>query len=461
MRSALLTLLILIEVVSLPGPVTGQATQATAARKEKSASTAVKSLTYPPALPDGKSLVTFTSNEFLKTAATLVEGVAVARTAPTIDFLYYPGQAYEGKPWSNWGNSTFANGKFYSAIGDHLAPQGNAFVYEFDPQSKSFRLLCDVRKTIQLPDGHYTPGKVHSHLGMGRDGWLYFSTHRGGTKVTTDANHFTGDWLLRADPRTGRSEVVERGPIPKHCLPTGELDPTRMIFYGSTAPGVGGNNEDIRFYAYDLAKRKLIYSGPDGPSRAMLLSSTTGRVYYTPNVGDGPLMRFDPASGKPPQAISGNISIRAATAETPQGVIYAVSFGKKEVGSMLYSFNVKTEQIEELGPAAVGVNQYVAAIAADASGRYLYYVPGAHGGSEADNSAIVQYDTVRKQRKIIGCLHPWFQKELGATLKGTYTATVDEDGARMFVTWNVSRGSKAWDCCALTVIHIPESERLP
>jgi hypothetical protein len=29
----------------------------------------------------------------------------------------------------------------------------------------------------------------------------------------------------------------------------------------------------------------------------------------------------------------------------------------------------------------------------------------------------------------------------------------------MYVTWNVSRGGKVWDCCALTVIHIPESER--
>ena len=135
------------------------------------------------------------------------------------------------------------------------------------------------------------------------------------------------------------------------------------------------------------------------------------------------------------------------------------SFGKKDVGSRLYSFDVKTERIEELGPAAVGVNQYVAAIAADPTGRYLYYVPGAHGGSEADNSAIVQFDTRSRTRKVIACLHPYFQKHAGCALKGTYTAALDERGERLFVTWNVSRGSKAWDACALTVIHIPESER--
>ncbi len=443
-------------------PVAGQETSKTkVTRKAKAAPSAAVSVTYPPALPNGQPFVSVAAKEFLQTASTLVEGVAVAKEPPRVDFLYYPGQTYAGNPWSNWGNSTFANGRYYSAIGDHRAPQGNAFVYEYDPDAKAFRLLCDVRKTINLPDGHYTPGKVHSHLGLGRDGWLYFSTHRGGTKATTDANHYTGDWLLRADPRTGQSEIIERGPIPKHCLPTGEVDGQRMIFYGSTAPGDGGDNDGIQFFAYDLAKRKMIYSGPDGPSRAMLLSSSTGRVYFTPKQGDGPLMRFDATSGKPPEAIDGTINIRAATAETPQGLIYAVSFGKKDIGSTLYSFDVKTERIEELGPAAVGVNQYVAAIAADPTGRFLYYVPGAHGGSEADNSAIVQYDTKRRTKKVIACLHPYFQEQHGATLKGTYTAALDDRGERLFVTWNVSRGSKVWDSCGLTVIHIPESERLP
>ena len=63
----------------------------------------------------------------------LLAGVEVATHAPTVDFLYYPGQTYAGNPWSNWGDSSFAKGKYYSAIGDHLAPQGNAYVFEYDP----------------------------------------------------------------------------------------------------------------------------------------------------------------------------------------------------------------------------------------------------------------------------------------------------------------------------------------
>lgn len=442
---------------SSPKPAKATSKSASAAKKKTPVPSVV--VTYPPALPNGQTSLSVTSPEFLQPAATLLEGVAVAKTAPQVDFLYYPGQTYEGRPWSNWGNSTFAKGKYYSAIGDHLAPQGNAFVYEYDPQKKSFRLLTDVKRLIDLPDGHYTPGKVHSHLGMGRDGWLYFSTHRGSTKATTEANHYTGDWLLRANPATGESQIVQRGPVPKHCLPTGEVDGARMIFFGSTAPGDGGDNNGIQFFAYDLEARKMIYSGPDGPSRAMLLSSSTGRVYFTPGQGDEPLMRFDPKSGRGPEQIPGRIGIRATTAETPQGLIYAVSFGRKETGSELSAFNVKTEQVESLGPAAVGVNQYVAAIAADPSGRYLYYVPGAHGGAEQDNTAIVQFDTKLRRRKVIACLHPYFEKQAGCVLRGTYTATLDDRGERLFLAWNVSRGTKVWDCCGLTVIHIPESER--
>lgn len=416
-------------------------------------------VSYPPELPDGKSFVTATSEMFLEQPATLLDGVTVAKTPPTVDFMYYPGQTYEGKPWSNWGDSSFAAGKYYSAIGDHLAPQGNAFAFEYDPVKKSLRQVADVRKIINLPAGHYTPGKIHSHTELGSDGWLYFSTHRGSTKVTTDANHYLGDWILRANPQTGESEVVAHGPVPKHCIPNGLLDPERLIFYGGTAPGVGGENEGIMFFAYDLKQKKVLYSGPDGPGRAMILAKSTGCVYYTPAVTSSPLMRFDPASGKPPEKLPGEIGIRAATDETPQNIVYTVSQGRKGNESTIYAFNTKTEKITPLGPAAVGVNEYVASLKVDPTGRYLYYVPGAHGGSDADNSAVVQFDTQTKQRKVIAFLKPYFEKHLACIPRGTYGIALGDQGEALYITWNVSRGTKNWDCCGLAVVHIPKEER--
>src|SRR5262249_5531218 len=73
--------------------------------KAKPAKPAEPEITYPPKLPDGKQVVTDTSEEFLKPPSTLREGVAIAKTPPTVDFLYYPGQNYPGNPWSNWGDS--------------------------------------------------------------------------------------------------------------------------------------------------------------------------------------------------------------------------------------------------------------------------------------------------------------------------------------------------------------------
>jgi hypothetical protein len=88
-------------------------------------------------------------------------------------------------------------------------------------------------------------------------------------------------------------------------------------------------------------------------------------------------------------------------------------------------------------------------------------MPGAHGGSEADGSPVIQFDTKTRTKKVIAFLHPFYQSKYGVTPKDTYSAAVDPKGDKLYITWNASRGSRAWDCCALAVIHIPESERKP
>ena len=241
----------------------------------------------------------------------------------------------------------------------------------------------------------------------------------------------------------------------------GVLDPDRMIFYGGTAAGTDAKDQGIQFFAYDLKAKKVIYSGPDGPARYMILAKSTGRVYWTPGKEDGvgQLVRYDPAKEGGPVKIDAEIGVRAATQETKDGKVFTVSKGGKAGEATLFAFDTKTEKTEELGSAAVGVNNYITSLDVDPTGRYVYYIPGAHGGSEKDNSAVVQFDTKTKTRKVIACLHPYFREKTGATLVGTFSSAVDPKGDKLYVTWNVNRGGKAWDCCALTVIHIPESER--
>ncbi|OAI47121.1 hypothetical protein AYO44_10105 [Planctomycetaceae bacterium SCGC AG-212-F19] len=438
----------LLALVALPA-------EAQNAKQKKPADKAA----YPPKLPDGKEVVTDTSEDFLKALAGLREGVTVAKTPPTVDFLYFPGQTYEGHPWSNWGDSVAANGKYYASIGDHLAPQGNAFVYEYDPATKKFRLLADVRKILGLPDGHYTPGKIHGRLDIGDDGCIYFSTHRGSTKVTTDAYHYKGDWIIRVNVADGKAEVVAQGPVPKHCIPCSVLDPRRLIFYGGTAQGSGAEDEGIQFFAYDVQNKKVLYSGDNGPSRYMIFAKSTGRIYFNPGKDTSTLMRWDPEKKTAPEKIPGAIGIRTATQETPLGIVYTASQGQAGRESMLYAFDTKTEKGEELGPLAVAKQQYVASLDADPTGRFLYYIAGAHGHSDADGTPVVQFDTKTKRKKVIAFLHPFYKDKYGVTLTGTYSTAIDEKGEKLYVTWNANRASKNWDTAALTVIHIPASER--
>ncbi|MBI2806971.1 MAG: hypothetical protein HYX68_18475 [Planctomycetes bacterium] len=424
----------------------------------------IADLPFPPTLPDGKTVVTITSDDFLKAPATIGKDVLIAKTAPTVDFLYYPCQTYKASIWSNWGDGLAINGKYYSSVGDHNAPQGNAFVYEYDPAKKALRLLTDLVSVLGNMLA-YLPGKIHSRIDMGTDGWLYFSTHRGGTKVTTDKYGYKGDWIIKCDPKSGKAEVVAHGPVPKHCIPNSVLDPKRMIFYGGTAIGEGGDeNTRVMFFAYDVSAKKLLYSGPNGPPRYMILANSTGKVYYVPGSdGDfGPLMRYDPARPTDaPVKIGASIAVRSATQETKGGMVYTVSKGAKGGKATLFSFNTKTEEAKEIGPASVGTQEYITSIDADAAGRYLYYVPGAHGRSENDGSAVVQFDTKTKSRKVIAFLSPYFQNKIGAIPTGTFSTALDPAGDKLYITWNVKRGSRAWDCCALTVIHIPAAERRP
>jgi hypothetical protein len=437
--------------------------QAAGKEEEKAPESPVR---YPPALPGGNAVVTDTSELFLEAPATLGGDFTIARTAPTIDFSYIPGQDYAGTPWSCWGDGLAVNGKYYTSLGDHFAlgnetdPRrtGNSFVYEYDPGARTYRLLVDVQQLIKVPEGYYTPGKIHSRIDQGDDGWLYFSTHRGSVSATrVPAPRFQGDYIVRAHPGTGKAEVVCCGPIPRQCIPNGILDSRRLIFYGGTADP-DSYDGPVQFFAYDVKAGKVLYRGPNGPARCMILTRS-GKVYFVPGAGTGPLMRYDPEKpSEPPVALPVSVDIRATTLETPQGIVYAIS---RAGPATLYGFDTRSEKMEDLGKAAVGSQQYVATLDADPSGRFLYYSAGAHGGGEQDGTPVVQFDVKTRKKKVIAFLHPFYRDRYGITITGTFGSAVDPGGERLYFTWNGSRsGGKAWDCVSVAVIHVPASERV-
>ena len=169
-------------------------------------------LSYPPRLVAGVSLVTDSSPQFLKPGANLRAGVAIAGVPPAVDFMFYPNQDHPGNPWSVWGNGSVAGMKYYSAIGDHLGPKGTAKVFEYDASAKTIRQLVDVHAFLDSvhaipPNMDYSPGKIHSRIQMGGDGWLYYATHRGLEPAADDKHGYRGDWILRTHPPSGMTEM--------------------------------------------------------------------------------------------------------------------------------------------------------------------------------------------------------------------------------------------------------------
>lgn len=410
-------------------------------------------LKYPPSLPDNKPFVTETAADFLKPGPNLREGVVIAKTPPTVDFLYYPEQNYPGNPWSHRSDGIVIGDKYYSSSNDHLAPRGTALLWEYDAATKKFRELCNTSKFLESvnafpPSMNYRPGEMQSRIDMGSDGWLYYATDRGSPTVTDDAHGYKGEWVLRTHSKTLKTEIIATHPIEKHTIPASVLDPKRMIFYAGTASGKNAPNQKIQFFALDVKSGKILKVADDGPSRTLIFMPSNGCVYWEGK-------KYDPATNEVTPADVPHV--RSCTKETPQGIVY----GTSETKAGLWAFDVKTEKTKQLGNCAVAKQEYIASIEADPTGRYLYYVPGAHGGAAGDGTPIVQYDLKTGQRKVLGFLHGLFWDKYGYALDGSFGNALDEKGERFFISWDGWRKGQphGWESCSITVVHIPASER--
>jgi hypothetical protein len=411
-------------------------------------------LTYPPQLPDGKTVVSEETEAFLTAGPNLREGVKIAKTAPRVDLAFFPLQNYPGNPWSNRADGFVLGDKYYTSDNDHLAPRGTAHLWEYDSAKKSFRLLCDTTKFLESknvfpPDMNYRPGEMQSRIDLGSDGWLYYATDRGSPTVTHNGNGYRGEWILRTNPATLETQIVKQWPIDKHTLPASVLDPKRMIYYGGTAPGKDAANQSIQFFALDVRTGKLLKVADGGPSRVLIFSHTTGKVYWEGR-------SYDPETNEITKLDIPHV--RSATRETPQGLVYCTSNTKAD----LWSLNVKTNEVKQLGNCAVGTQEYISSLEADPTGRYLYYVPGAHGGATKDGTPIVQYDLKNSERKALCFLHQHFWDKYGYALDGSFSSALDEKGERLFISWDGWRKGqpRGWETAAITVVHIPASERL-
>ncbi len=410
-------------------------------------------LPYPPQLPGGQTIVTEQTSAFLKPGPNLRAGVSIAQTPPKVDFGFYPLQNYPGNPWSHRSDGFVKGDIFYSSSNDHLAPRGTALLWAYDAKMKSFDLLCDTSRFLESAGAfpasmNYRPGEMQSRIDLGSDGWLYYATDRGSPTVTNDKNGWLGEWILRTHPSTKQTEIVYAHPIAKHTIPASVLDPQRMILYCGTAVGKDAANQTIQFFALDVRERKLLKVADNGPTRTLIFSPRTGCVFWEN-------CKYDPRTNEITKA---NVPhVRSATAETPQGIVYGTSLTKAD----FWAYHPASDKLEPRGNIAVGTQEYIASIDVDPTGRYAYYIPGAHGGATKDGTPVVQLDLRSGQRKVLCFLHEHFWEKYGYALDGSFGSALDEKGERLFISWDGWRRGqpRGWETCALTVVHIPPEER--
>ncbi len=420
--------------------------------------------------------------------------IVAAKEAPRVEFaivpvkpLFFAGPPEGNRvgPWSNWSQANFyaKTGKFYSAVGDHSAYDAHLYIVEYDPAAKAVHCLPEINAVLGRTRDQFGEGKIHGWLDFYPQGSpnLWFCTYWAKYPEPEEKDYATGydgGHIMSLNVESG--DIVDYGvPLKRASWPYHRVDTRRGIMY---AVGMFGE-----FLAWDINEQKTIWAGylPEGMhwwNRAIMIDEETGLVYTTNQAVDDKeihFLKYDPAKnrflrlecfmpldppvkpGDPPA----RSSMRAQTAHRgTDGLFWGVSRDGE-----LFSFDPVKEEVIDRGANWPGRERYTCSMARSPKGRYVYYLPGAHGMSFAEGAAVVQYDTLTGTKKALAFLHPYYYEKYGYTMGGTFSIVLDADGERLFVLMNgafidLEEQAKlerpdVFGHTSFLLIHIPESER--
>ncbi|MGH8913251.1 MAG: hypothetical protein ACRDZM_01900, partial [Acidimicrobiia bacterium] len=131
----------------------------------------------------------------------------------TVEGAIYPRPDYPGDPWSQWGQGwALADGRFYSGLGDHQGPDGNSYLYEYDPASGSLTMIGDLLSYVDdHTPGTWGYGKIHAQMVGGACGEIYLSSYWGSYRDLNFTDTYRGDILFRLDPQR---RTIDRLTVP-------------------------------------------------------------------------------------------------------------------------------------------------------------------------------------------------------------------------------------------------------
>jgi hypothetical protein len=434
---------------------------------------------WPPPLKGAKDgTVTLKSADFLKVPAAVEKSrkdeknatFIVAKTAPAVDLAYHRDlgpDAVKRRLWSSWGDICVAgDGRVYCAIGDHGDDAGGdarCFVYRWDPKKKTLEQIVDLNKVVPPRKGQPAWSKVHARIDEGPDGKIYFSgTLNDGNRAGEPQYHWTkklpGGQLYQYDPKSGKTTVFATLPAPR-CTATSRLDRQRGVWWCNLEAGKGN-----ALWGLDLKTRKEVFKAPDGTTRfnRAFALGRDGSVFVN---GEGGIWKYDRGTGKMSRTRSAfeGLGMRACAAASKTGDLYGVTM----TPGQLFRYRPAKDELKLLGPAWLA-GDYVTVVELSPDERFLYYLPGAHGGAFRSGTPLVQYEIATGKRKVLCFLAEAFEREHGYVPAGTYGMTLSADGATVYVNFNGHAADRlrpkamqpnGFGLCAFAAIHLPASER--
>jgi hypothetical protein len=367
------------------------------------------------------------ASDVAATAVLLSEG---SSTAPRVEAVIYPHPDYEGKPWSQWGQGLVLDGgRHLSAIGDHRGPDGNSYLFEYDPSTKALTQIVDLLAIAAHTPGDWGFGKVHAQMVQGPCDTVMVATYWGTRREIEFTDGYQGDVMVSLDPQ--RRTAGTRGVIyPLHGVPSLAGSPDRQLLY-SEAVDPTGKSAGV-FVVQDAADGTTIFV--DDNSRHTGYRSigvdAAGRAFYS--IGDGMLAMYDPASNASSvlDAELPGAWLRAVSKPDGQGTLYGVTRDPEFFFSLDPDGNVQTFT------EAPG---YTTSVALSPTGSQLYSVPEAHGKSWQLGAPLLALDTATGDLSTVVELQPLAEEHLGLRLGGTYNVAIDRLGKTIYVGMNASQ----------------------
>lgn len=368
-----------------------------------------------------------------------------------VEGVRYPRPDYEGDPWTQWGQGLLHEGRFYSAIGDHIGVDGNSYIYEYDPSTGTLSTLGDVLSYVDHEPGSWGYGKVHGQMVPGPCGEIYFATYWGTNRDIRFDGSYRGDVLFRLDP-SSRTITHLGVPVEEHGIPSLAGSPDGRFVYGEALdPILEIDDVDAGpFFAYDTFEEEVVFVGDPEPHEGFrnVMVDREGRAYYA--VGGGGLAVYDPETN----AVTDHSSsmpgewLRASTTPAPDGTIFGVTDDEAAFFVMHPSGD-----IESLGTA----RGYTTTLAVHPDGTRFFYVPDAHGSAWEEGAPLISVDGVTGEETVVVELNAMVEENLGLRLGGTYGLAVDPSGQTVYMGMNAGPLGEedGFGEIVLLVIHLP------